>query len=58
MIQSGTDGVEPAIAALKDPKRSKVFSTDEAVAAAIEKGKNNSSDHSAAVKEFGMACSK
>ena len=56
VIQTGSDGVEPAIADLKDPNRSKKFSTDEVVATAIEKGMKTSSDHSTAVKAFGLAC--
>ena len=56
MIQSGSDGVQPAIDDLKDASRSKKFSTDETVAAAIEKGLKTSSDHIDAVKTFGLAC--
>ena len=58
VIQTGTDGVEAAIADLTDPNRNKKFVTDGAVAEAIKKGQSNNLDHSAAVKEFGMACSK
>ena len=58
VIQTGSDGVEAAIADLKNPDRKKKFTTDETVAAAIEKGKGNDLSHAAAVKEFGLACSK
>ena len=56
VIQSGSDGVQPAVADLKDPNRSKKFTNDADVAAAIEKGEKTSSDHIAAVKTFGLAC--
>lgn len=56
VIQFGSDGVQPAIAALKDPNRSKKFTNDAVVAVAIEKGEKTSSDHITAAKTFGLAC--
>ena len=58
MIQTGTDGVEAAIANLTDPNRQKKFPTDQEVAEAIKKASKTDSSHIDAVKTFGLACGK
>lgn len=58
MIQTGSDGVEAAIADLEDPNRQKKFPTDGDVAQAIKKGWKTDSSHIDAVKTFGLACGK
>ena len=55
VIQTGEDGVKPAIVDLRDKKKSPI---DDEVATAIEKGLKTDTDHSVAVKTFGLACGK
>ena len=56
VIQTGSDGVEAAIADLTDPNRKKKFPTDDDVAQAIKKASKTDSTHIDAVKTFGLAC--
>ena len=58
VIQTGTDGVEAAIANLTDPNRQKKFPTDQEVAEAIKKASKTDSSHIDAIKTFGLACGK
>ena len=58
VIQTGSDGVEPAIADLTDPNRQKKFPTDGEVAEAIKKASKTDTPHIDAVKTFGLACGK
>ena len=58
VIQTGSDGVEAAIADLTDPNRQKKFPTDDEVAQAIKKASKTDSSHIDAVKTFGLACGK
>ena len=57
IIQTGADGLDAAIAQLKDPGRKHPYETDGDVVAAIEKAKAASGkSHQEAVQEFGLPC--